>query len=102
MSPATAVLALVLAQARAVDVNALSPRPHIAAVRTAQAPAIDGRLDDAAWAAAPPSDGFVQHFPDEGAPPSEHTTMRVLYDDILRIDPANPRWPDTTPSSSPT
>ena len=59
----------------------LPPRPHIAATRTAQPPVIDGRLDDAVWAAAAPSDAFVQHFPDEGAPPSERTTVRVLYDD---------------------
>src|SRR4029079_18692760 len=33
------------------------------------------------WATAAPSDTFVQHFPDEGAPPSERTVVRVLYDD---------------------
>ena len=61
--------------------GALPARPHIAATRTAQPPVIDGRLDDPVWAAAAPSDTFVQHFPDEGAPPSERTSMRVLYDD---------------------
>jgi len=81
VSPASVALALVLAQARTVDPGALSSRPHIAGVRTPQPPVIDGRLDDAVWAAATPSDTFVQHFPDEGAPPSERTSMRVLYDD---------------------
>ena len=82
MSPAAvAALAFVLAQPRAVDPNALPARPHIAATRTAQPPVIDGRLGDPAWAAAVPSDAFVQHFPDEGAPPSERTSVRVLYDD---------------------
>lgn len=28
-----------------------------------------------------PSTAFTQHFPDEGAPPSEPTSVRVLYDD---------------------
>lgn len=81
MLPASVVLAFVLAQARTIEPGALPARPHIVAARTAQPPAIDGRLDDPAWAAATPSDAFVQHFPDEGAPPSERTSMRVLYDD---------------------
>ncbi len=82
MSPApVAVLAFVFAQARPVEPGALPPRPHITATRTPQPPVIDGRLDDAVWATAAPSGGFVQHFPDEGAPPSEPTTVRVLYDD---------------------
>jgi hypothetical protein len=81
VSPAAAALAFVLAQARAVDPNVLPARPHIVATRTMQPPVVDGRLDDPAWAAATPSDAFVQHFPDEGAPPSERTSVRVLYDD---------------------
>ncbi|HMF43034.1 MAG TPA: DUF5916 domain-containing protein, partial [Polyangia bacterium] len=82
MSPAAvAALAFVLSQARAVNPNVLPARPHIVATRTTQPPVIDGRLDDPVWAAAVPSDAFVQHFPDEGAPPSERTSMRVLYDD---------------------
>jgi hypothetical protein len=56
-------------------------RPRIRAVRTPQPPVIDGKLDDAAWARAVPSDTFTQHFPDEGAPPSERTSVRILYDD---------------------
>jgi hypothetical protein len=55
--------------------------PHVVAVRASSPPAIDGRLDDAAWALAVPTTAFTQKFPDEGAPPSEKTTMRVLYDD---------------------
>jgi hypothetical protein len=58
-----------------------SALPHLAAARTATPPVIDGKLDDPAWRAAVASDAFTQHFPDEGAPPSEHTTVRVLYDD---------------------
>ena len=56
-------------------------RPHIRAVRTSERPVIDGKLDDPAWRRAIPSDTFTQHFPDEGAPPSERTEVRVLYDD---------------------
>jgi len=81
VSPAAAVLAVVFAQARPVFPEALPPRPHVTATRTPQPPIIDGRLDDPAWATAPPSDSFVQHYPDEGAPATERTTIRVLYDD---------------------
>jgi Domain of unknown function (DUF5916)/Carbohydrate family 9 binding domain-like len=78
-----AFVALVLAESAATEPTAipLPPRPHLVAVRTATPPKIDGRLDDVAWRAALPSGGFVQHYPDEGAPPSEHTEVRVLYDD---------------------
>jgi hypothetical protein len=53
----------------------------VTAVRTAVAPAIDGRLDDAAWAAARPVSGFVQRRPDPGAQATQATEVRVLYDD---------------------
>lgn len=39
---------------------------------------LDGRLDDAAWAAALPATGFTQAYPDPGAPASEPTEVRVL------------------------
>jgi hypothetical protein len=56
-------------------------RPHVSASRAVKAPKIDGHLDDPVWRAAPAADGFTQHYPDEGAPPTEQTTFRVLYDD---------------------
>jgi uncharacterized protein DUF5916/cellulose/xylan binding protein with CBM9 domain len=79
------VLALVLAQAIVpapdpLGMIALPPRPQIRAVRTPTPPKIDGHLDDPVWRAAIPSDGFTQHYPDEGAAPSERTVVRVLYD----------------------
>ncbi|MDE2727558.1 MAG: DUF5916 domain-containing protein [Gemmatimonadota bacterium] len=51
-----------------------------AAQRTGQI-SIDGRLDEAAWAAAVPATRFVQREPVEGAEPGEDTEVRVLYDD---------------------
>ena len=41
---------------------------------------IDGRLDEAAWAAAEPSSGFVQSYPKPGQPAPDQTKVRVLYD----------------------
>ncbi|HET6279370.1 MAG TPA: DUF5916 domain-containing protein, partial [Polyangia bacterium] len=55
--------------------------PRIQAVRATEPIVLDGKLDDRAWQAAPPSDAFIQHQPDEGAPPSERTEFRVVYDD---------------------
>ena len=50
--------------------------------RLAVAPAgdvsVDGRLDEASWESAPVARGFVQFEPDEGAPASEQTEVRVL------------------------
>ena len=45
-----------------------------------QGPNIDGSLDDAVWVRAPLVDQFVQQEPDEGAPATERTEVRILYD----------------------
>jgi len=55
--------------------------PHYRAVRTSSPPVIDGRLDDDAWKNALATTAFTQKVPREGAPASERTNMRVLYDD---------------------
>jgi hypothetical protein len=61
--------------------GAASPGQPIQAARLLSPLAVDGRLDEPAWDAAPMVDGFVQFFPDEGQPPSQATEVRVLYDD---------------------
>jgi hypothetical protein len=58
-----------------------SARRATAALRTATAPVIDGSLDDAAWQQVQPTGGFVQRAPDPGAPATQSTELRVLYDD---------------------
>ncbi|HEX2189520.1 MAG TPA: DUF5916 domain-containing protein [Longimicrobiaceae bacterium] len=45
-----------------------------------QSPVVDGRLDDAVWAAAPVASDFVQQRPDVGQPASQRTEARVVYD----------------------
>jgi hypothetical protein len=42
---------------------------------------IDGLFDEEAWAHAEVVDSFVQVDPEEGAPPTERTEIRVLFDD---------------------
>jgi hypothetical protein len=54
---------------------------NVVASRTASPPRIDGVLSDEKWNAAIPTAGFLQYDPDEGALPTEQTTVKVLYDD---------------------
>jgi hypothetical protein len=58
-----------------------APRPHADAVRAPGPIQMDGRLDEAAWKAAPVIDRFVQQKPRAGAPATERTELRILYDD---------------------
>lgn len=65
-----------------------SPTPAVPTAKRAQAvrvegraPEIDGRLDDAAWAAAPVLSGLTQKDPREGEPATERTEVRFLIDD---------------------
>jgi hypothetical protein len=55
-------------------------RPTLNAVRAAQPPNVDGRLDDAIWRDAALIDSFVQEEPIEGAPATEQTEVRIAYD----------------------
>ncbi len=72
---AATLAALLPAPARPVDTE---PRT-VTASSVAEAPSIDGRLDEAAWAGADTATDFVQFEPHEGAPASFATTVRVLY-----------------------
>ncbi len=58
----------------------VSGRPIHTAVRASTAIRVDGVLDEAAWEAAPVIDRFVQVDPEEGAPASERTEARIVYD----------------------
>lgn len=81
-----AALALLLPAAAPAQTPAPAAAPaarkEIRAVRvTGRAPAVDGRLDDEAWAAAPVLADFVQKQPVEGGQPAERTEVRFVYDD---------------------
>ena len=66
------------AAASATETN--RERYQFPAVRVEEGPVIDGVLDDQAWAQAALIDEFVQQEPLEGAPATERTEVRVLYD----------------------
>jgi len=55
--------------------------PAATAARTAVAPVVDGPLVDEVWKQAPLIDVFTQRDPIEGAPASESTQVRILFDD---------------------
>src|SRR5262245_41578866 len=42
---------------------------------------VDGRFDEAEWQQAEPATDFVQQQPSEGAPATEQSEVRFLYDD---------------------
>lgn len=65
---------------------ALSQSKTLTAVKTQQAPLIDGQLDDSVWQRAFIASGFVQNYPTFGKAPSVKTEVRFLYDnDALYI-----------------
>ena len=59
--------------------TAQAQTPQLIAVPTTELMAIDGVLDEAAWQTAQTIDTLRQREPDEGAPASERTQVRVLY-----------------------
>jgi uncharacterized protein DUF5916/cellulose/xylan binding protein with CBM9 domain len=80
---AGAAPAVVRAQMRTDSASASPARvlPTAHARRASGTIRIDGRLDDAAWSAAPVTDAFTQIDPREGQPASQRTEVRVVYDD---------------------
>ena len=53
----------------------------LTAVKTQQAPAIDGKLDDEIWQSAPLATDFIQSFPSYGITATTKTDVRIMYDD---------------------
>src|SRR5215469_2434621 len=77
--------ALAAIPARATHAQSASihhtPPPVAHAVRRTGAITIDGRLDEPDWATAAPIRTFRQIDPVQGAPATERTEVRVLYDE---------------------
>ncbi len=61
--------------------GAVDAEKSVAATRVTVAPTLDGRLDDQVWTEAVVASEFRQREPIEGAPASERTEVRILYDD---------------------
>lgn len=80
----TIAASLAAAQEQDVEQSAVPSRTPRVAVATvvAQPPVVDGKLDDAAWRAATPLNGFIQRELHEGEPVSERTEVRVVSDGV--------------------
>ena len=72
----------------AAEAGALTGRPSIRPARARNAPAIDGRLDDAVWCDAARITEFVQMRPLDGAPATEDTEV---YPDFSQIESDRPQ-----------
>ena len=56
-------------------------RPELEAARLDTPPVLDGEiLEDPAWRGVPVETSFTQNTPDDGAPVSQRTELRVAYD----------------------
>ncbi len=88
MIPRPLPLIVVISLSAAATALAAAPRsddpstegPTVRAVRAADAPTIDGRIDDDVWRDAALITHFVQSNPVEGAAPTESTEVRIAYD----------------------
>jgi hypothetical protein len=75
----SALACLICTPAQAQD--AQLPVVHALRVTDPEAIRVDGVLDEAIWERVEPATRFVQRDPDNGAPASEQTEVRILYDD---------------------
>lgn len=67
----------------AADIDFITYRPSLKATRIdrADAPKIDGELNEAVWARAGVTEAFYQVQPRDGAEPSQRTRAYVMYDE---------------------
>lgn len=77
-APSTLFMAVVAAFAIAAPA---SGQAIANATRTTTAPVIDGVLDESTWQSAAALSGFVQREPMDGAPETERTEVRILFDE---------------------
>ena len=68
------------AQSVPIDHNAIRASRIATAVRITEPIMLDGRLDEEVWTRAPIAGDFYQKLPDNGAPATERTDVRFLYD----------------------
>ena len=64
-----------------IDHDAIRATRIVTAIKITEAIVLDGRLDERAWELAVPGTDFIQKFPNNGAPSTERTEVRFLYDD---------------------
>ena len=75
------VVVLVPLSAALAVAQAPAEKSVVRPTRVAEPPRIDGRLDEPLWDTIEPISDFRQWEPDNGAPASERTEVRIGYDD---------------------
>ena len=63
------------------DPKGIGSERTLQAWRVAEAPRLDGRVDEPLWQPIEPATGFIQKNPEEGRPSSENTEVRIAFDD---------------------
>jgi len=98
LAVATLLLTQAVSAQQAAPALSVAPaRARLTAAWAATAPVIDGRLNDAIWAAATPVIRFVQRAPRGGAAASQRSEVRIAYDrDAIYVGVRNF---DTAPDS---
>ena len=99
MLPAILLLALGVSEPQLDSAVTTRPTPASAvpAARARSNITIDGRLDEPAWSETSPVTSLTQRVPQEGAPPTQRTEIRLLYDDDALY--VGIRMYDTAPDS---
>jgi len=77
------MLMLVLIQLVLLIVNSPAESQTVQIYKTDEAITIDGRLSEAVWSNVQPVTGFTQLEPEAGAPSSQITFVRIMYDDNM-------------------
>ena len=80
LSPAALTEASPAGSPQPPDLGILAGRPTIQPTRIAEAPDIDGRLDDDVWRGVATITELVQQQPLDGAPATERTEIYLAYD----------------------
>jgi hypothetical protein len=75
-------LALFLFLSSTIAAFSQHPRKQLEALKTDSQIIIDGYLDETEWRNALPATDFFQYDPYNGAPATEQTEIRILYDDV--------------------
>lgn len=78
------IITIFIFQLNHAQENDTIPRKSINIIRIANAPKIDGVLDDEAWINAPIATNFVERTPTNGIaiPDSLQTNVKIVYDDL--------------------
>ena len=88
-------------QLLAEEMASQRPIARVARIATSEAPVIDRDLSDLCWAKATVIDDIRQRQPDPGAPATERTVLRIMYDDERHLlFPSTPMTANPTRSSS--